>query len=215
MSEEASQSIRVPEYGRVFSGRPGVFAYLEAAIDALMPQADGPLRILDIGCGNGYWLGRMLERGHSTVGVDASAKRIEQARSDHPDGRFENLEVDTKLLETLGEEPFDLVVSTEVVEHLFQPADWAATCYAGLRPGGTLICSTPYHGWLKNVAIAASNRWDHHHHTLRQLGHIKFFSVDTLSQLLTRAGFAEIDWRGAGGMPFLWKCMVMSGVRPD
>ena len=156
----------------------------------------------------------MLELGHTTVGVDASGKRIAQARRDHPGARFENLEVDENLLEILGEEPFDLVVSTEVVEHLFLPSEWATTCFAALAPGGHLICSTPYHGWLKNVAIAGANRWDHHHHTLRNLGHIKFFSVATLSELLTKAGVADIRSRGAGGLPFLWKSLVMAGTRP-
>ena len=79
--------------------------------------------------------------------------------------------------------------------------------------GGLLVCSTPYHGYLKNVLISLANRWDRHHHTLRNLGHIKFFSVPTLTKLLTTAGFQEVQFRGAGGYPYLWKSMVFSGVR--
>jgi 2-polyprenyl-3-methyl-5-hydroxy-6-metoxy-1,4-benzoquinol methylase len=39
--------------------------------------------------------------------------------------------------------PFDLVLSTEVVEHCYAPRLWAAAAFTALRPGGLLIASTP------------------------------------------------------------------------
>ena len=38
------------------------------------------------------------------------------------------------------EEPFDIVISTEVVEHLYSPREWARACFAALRPGGRFVC---------------------------------------------------------------------------
>jgi 2-polyprenyl-6-hydroxyphenyl methylase/3-demethylubiquinone-9 3-methyltransferase len=204
----------LPEYGHVFSGPGGAFGYLEDSVAAFLPRADHGLRILDVGCGNGYWALRLAGSGHRVVGIDASAQRIENARREIPGARFERLEIGETLLQDLGEEPFDVVISTEVVEHLFQPAEWATTCFAALRPGGRLICLTPYHGYLKNLAIALTNTWDRHHHTLRRLGHIKFFSESTLRKLLEQIGFTDVRFRGAGRIPYLWKTMVMAGDRP-
>jgi hypothetical protein len=80
------------------------------------------------------------------------------------------MKVSEDLLTELGEEPFDLVVSTEVVEHLYSPHAWAIGCFRALRPSGTLVLSTPFHGWFKNVALAISGRLDDHHDALREGG---------------------------------------------
>lgn len=205
----------IPEYGHVFAGPDAAFPYLQEPVQSLLPHSDGPLRILDVGCGNGHWAVVLTAAGHRVVGIDASARRIEMARHKTPDARFERLDISERLLSDLGEEPFDAVISTEVVEHLFSPRTWAEACFAALRPGGRFVCSTPYHGWLKNVLIAASGRWDRHHHTLRAVGHIKFFSEATLRRLLANAGFCDISFRGAGGLPGLWKSMVMAADRPS
>ena len=211
---EAMSQSDIPDYGRVFSGPGGSFAFLEDAIAAFLPVQPASLRILDVGCGNGYWALRLADTGHRLVGIDASTKRIENARREAPGARFERLDIGNDLVSQLGEEPFDVVISTEVVEHLYLPNVWADACLSALKPGGRFICSTPYHGYLKNLAIALTGSWDRHHHTLRSLGHIKFFSQATLRELLDRSGFENIRIRGAGRLPYLWKSMVMAADRP-
>jgi 2-polyprenyl-6-hydroxyphenyl methylase/3-demethylubiquinone-9 3-methyltransferase len=124
------------------------------------------------------------------------------------------MEVSQTLLTDLGEESFDLIVSTEVVEHLYSPQTWAVGCFNALSPGGTLISSTPYHGWLKDVALAASGRLDRHHDALREGGHIKFFSRATLERLLREAGFEQIQFEGVGRLPAVWKSMVLAATKP-
>ena len=79
---------------------------------------------------------------------------------------------------------------------------------------GQLICSTPYHGYLKNLALSLVNKWDDHHNPLWDGGHIKFFSRDSLTRLLREAGLVNISFRGAGRLPYLWKSMVLAADRP-
>lgn len=50
--------------------------------------------------------------------------------------------------------------------------------------------------------------------SLRDDGHIKLWSRRTLSHLLAETGFQNIQFRGAGRLPFLWMTMVMSGDKP-
>jgi len=79
------------------------------------------VRILDVGCGNGFTCGESLKHDCQVVGVDLSQQGIEIARQAHPQGRFEVMAADDKLLHLLGEAPFDIVASTEVIEHLYSP----------------------------------------------------------------------------------------------
>lgn len=171
-------------------------------------------RVLDVGCGNGFWAGEFVKRGCTVVGIDPSTSGIGIARLTHPGARFEVMDVAEQLLTILNEKAFDLIVSTEVVEHLYSPQIWALGCFRALRPGGTLVLSTPYHGWLKNVALAASGKLDRHLDVLRVGGHIKFFSRVTLETLLTDSGFENIRFVGAGRLPMMWKSMVVAASRP-
>lgn len=171
-------------------------------------------RVLDVGCGNGYWAGEFLKRGSNVVGIDPSESGISLARTHYPEARFEIDYVTTDLPHRLNEDPFDLVISTEVVEHLYSPRTWAQACRACLKPGGHLICSTPYHGYWKNLAICLAGKWDSHHSVHFEGGHIKFFSRDTLARLLTEAGFTNITFAGAGRLPGFWKSMVLRARNP-
>jgi 2-polyprenyl-3-methyl-5-hydroxy-6-metoxy-1,4-benzoquinol methylase len=171
-------------------------------------------RVLDIGCGNGFLCGEFLKRGCKVVGTDLSTQGIELARQTYPSGRFELLGADANVLERLGEEPFDVVVSTEVVEHLYAPRHWAEGCFVALKRGGRLICTTPYHGYLKNLAISLFGKWDVHANPLWDGGHIKIWSKKTLSCLLMEAGFTNLEFRGAGRVPGLWMTMVAKAEKP-
>lgn len=171
-------------------------------------------RVLDVGCGNGFTCGEFLKLGCGVVGIDLSEQGIAIARQAYPQGRFELLGADVNVLTNLKVEPFDLVVSTEVVEHLYDPRSFARGCFAALKPGGRLICTTPYHGYLKNLVLAVTGKWDKHANPLWDGGHIKLWSRHTLSRLLTETGFTNIQFRGAGRLPFLWMTMVMSGDKP-
>jgi 2-polyprenyl-3-methyl-5-hydroxy-6-metoxy-1,4-benzoquinol methylase len=165
-------------------------------------------RILDVGCGNGFLCGEFLKRGCEAVGIDLSAQGIELARRTYPGGRFELLNTDDDLLERLHEPPFDIVISTEVVEHLYAPREWAKVCLDALKPGGRFICTTPYHGYLKNVLISLLGKWDTHANPLWDGGHIKLWSKKSLFALLTEVGFTNIQFRGAGRIPGLWMTMI-------
>lgn len=190
--------------------------YLWPALRAVLQRVDGPpggRRALDIGCGNGFICGRLADLGYAVSGFDASAEGVAQARRAHPQGRFEVLGVGADPAAVFGRD-WDLVVSTEVIEHLYAPRRLVADARALLRPGGLLVLSTPYHGYLKNLVLALSGRLDGHFTALWDGGHIKFFSRRTLSALLREAGFEVLAFRGAGRLPWLWASMVVAARKP-
>ncbi|HVX09732.1 MAG TPA: class I SAM-dependent methyltransferase [Pirellulales bacterium] len=178
--------------------------------EPLEPQT----RVLDVGCGNGSACGQFLRRGCKVVGIDLSRSGIEIARKAHPDGRFEVMAADEQLLANLDEAPFDLIISTEVVEHLYAPRRYARGCFAALKPGGRFICTTPYHGYIKNLAISLAGKWDTHANPLWDGGHIKLWSPRTLTALLTEVGFEDVRFCGVGRLPGLWMTMVACCYKP-
>ena len=196
------------------AGAPCTAAYLHKEVVALCGNLQPGTRVLDVGCGNGFLLRHFLARGCAVVGIDLSEEGIALARTTYTSGRFELLPADDRILELLAEEPFDVVISREVVEHLYAPRDFARGCFGALKPGGRFVCSTPYHGYLKNLLICLFNRFDSHFNPLWDCGHIKFWTVRTLHQLLAEVGFRDLRFRGAGRVPFLWKSIVVVAEKP-
>lgn len=165
------------------------------------------LRILDLGCGNGSLSHELAEQGHEVIGVEESVSGIELARKNYHNCTFIQGSIYDFPYEEVGNS-FDLVVSAEVIEHLFSPRELPRVAKKILKPNGNLIITTPYHGYLKNLALALSGRMDKHFTALWDGGHIKFFSVDSLQRLLTEEGYKNIQFKFGGGSPYLWKSML-------
>lgn len=182
-----------------------------------------PRRVVDLGSGNGTLSGLMAGAGYDVVGVEVDRLGVEFARKSFPSARFYNFGVQDDPAELLASEfpgtgldtdrGFDVAVSTEVVEHLYSPHQLPRYASRVLKPGGHLILSTPYHGYLKNLAIALLDKWDTHHTPLWHGGHIKFWSRTTLSRLFAENRFEVIGFSGVGRVPYLWKSMVLVAQR--
>jgi 2-polyprenyl-3-methyl-5-hydroxy-6-metoxy-1,4-benzoquinol methylase len=163
--------------------------------------------VCDLGCGNGYMAGHLSALGYDVTGVDASKTGITIAQNNYSTAKFIRSPIDSGL-EGIGLKDFDLVVSSDVVEHLYRPADLLEAAHAILRPNGQVIIGTPYHGYLKNLALSLTGKMDSHFTVLDEGGHIKFFSVKTLSELLKRHGFSDLRFTFYGRAPWLWKNMI-------
>jgi 2-polyprenyl-3-methyl-5-hydroxy-6-metoxy-1,4-benzoquinol methylase len=196
---------------------PCTQAFLLAPLRELLRQfAPHPgSHVLDLGCGNGALMAQLQQWGYQPVGVEPSISGIREARHRIPDLFLHQASADPDQLAALQLPPFDVVISTEVVEHVYMPRLWAAAAFQALKPGGLLICSTPYHGYLKNCALAFSGKLDSHFTALWDGGHIKFWSRSTLSTLLQEAGFDVEAFRGAGRFPWLWKSMLIAARKPQ
>jgi cyclopropane fatty-acyl-phospholipid synthase-like methyltransferase len=203
------------DYGFADEQASHMHTYFMPVILRLAGDLKPGTRVLDVGCGNGAACAEFIRRGCTVVGIDLSEQGIAVARKAYPEGRFELLAADADILNKLGEAPFDLVISTEVVEHLYDPRSYARGCFAAVKPGGVLICTTPYHGYFKNLVLAVLGKWDSHANPLWDGGHIKLWSRTTLGKLLTEAGFTDLVFQGIGRFPGLWMTMAMVAKRPN
>jgi ubiquinone biosynthesis O-methyltransferase len=175
-------------------------------------RSGGAKRVLDLGCGNGYFAKEMARIGFEVVAIDSSTSGIELAQREASPVRFEVASVYDDIVRNYGR--FDAVVSTEVVEHLYDPRTFVRNAFTALEEGGTLVLSTPYHGYLKNLALAITGKMDGHFTALWDHGHIKFFSRSTMTQLLEEAGFESVKIRGLGRIPPLAKTMLVTARKP-
>lgn len=169
-------------------------------------------RVFELGCGNGSVANVLTEQGWDVTGVDPSAEGIAQAKAHWPHLKLYTGSAYDNLTALYGK--FPVVTSLEVVEHVYSPRQYAATLFSLLEPGGVACISTPYHGYLKNLALALSGKMDSHFTALWDHGHIKFWSVKTLSELLREAGFIEIRFTRLGRIPALAKSMMAIARRP-
>jgi 2-polyprenyl-6-hydroxyphenyl methylase/3-demethylubiquinone-9 3-methyltransferase len=168
--------------------------------------------VFDLGAGNGALCRALLANGFEVVGMEPDEEGARFARANALGIRIYELTVEDDPVAILADWPgqFDVVVSTEVIEHLYAPDCLPNFARALIRPGGVLLITTPYHGYIKNLVISLFGKWDQHADPLVTGGHIKFFSRRTISALLERCGYEVVAFSGVGRIPFLWKSMVVT-----
>jgi 2-polyprenyl-3-methyl-5-hydroxy-6-metoxy-1,4-benzoquinol methylase len=153
-------------------------------------------RAFDLGCGGGSASRLLSDMGFAVTAVDVDANAVAVAARAHPNVTFAVGSGYDDLAARYGR--FPLVVSLDVIEHCFDPLAFARTFISLIAPGGVGMLSTPYHGYLKNLALAVSGRMDRHFTALNVGGHIKFFSIETLTTLLREAGAKDLQMSRLG-----------------
>ena len=204
-------TIQEADFGWVDSDPTEAHDYLlPAVVNSLKGLYGGRrIHILDLGCGNGYITARLAGLGHQVTGLDAAPDGISIAQTKYPGLNFRQCSIYEDEWLGVDDNSFDFVVSLEVVEHLIYPKKLFEKSYRLLRKGGHLLVSTPYHGYLKNLALSLANGWDKHFNVDWDGGHVKFFSRKTINRMATDAGFRNIRISGVGRLPLLWKSMIM------
>jgi 2-polyprenyl-3-methyl-5-hydroxy-6-metoxy-1,4-benzoquinol methylase len=132
--------------------------------------------LLDVGCGDAALL-RLLQRRYPRVaftGVDLSSVVIERNRASLPDMDFAVCNVAVDPLPG----PFDVVVCTEVLEHLDDPGTALASIARATRSGGHAVITTP------TGAV---------HATERHFGHTRHMTRTELALLAEGAGFDVVQ----------------------
>ena len=188
--------------------------YIVPEILKLIKEIDlsSDAKILDAGCGGGNLVYTLYNIGFKNVyGFDASKSGIDLAKRSFPDlsNRFFIHNAYEPKLSTGIPEKYDVIVSMEVIEHLYSPKTYLANIYTWLNDDGYLILTTPYHGYLKNLTITLLNKFDNHFNPLWEGGHIKFFSKGTMFNILKDSGLKPIKFTGCGRIHYFWKSMVI------
>lgn len=203
------------EYGFVDAEPDNSHGYLAPALSRLLEgEKRNHALLLDLGCGNGSLTSAVIPKGWEGVGIDMSASGVRRATVTFPRLKFHSLDVTGDLTAIPGFGSFDVVLSAEVVEHVYLPKLLLKNAYDALKPGGAAVFTTPYHGYWKNLVMALTGKLDAHFTVLWDCGHIKFWSRKTLTQGFEGVGFRVERFVGVGRVPYLWKSMILVARKP-
>ena len=158
--------------------------------DVAFHRRRGTGRLLDIGCNEGRGLRIHSSNGFRAEGLELNETAARVAR----DAGFK---VQTCLLEDFRpEEPFDVAVLSNVLEHSLEPQRMLSDVHRILGRGGQVWISCPNsQSWLRR---AFGRSWINWHVPF----HISHFSAKTMRQLLEQTGFVDIEIEDI--TPALW-----------
>jgi len=135
------------------------------------------LRILEIGCGMGYFTFALNRAGYSCEGIDISEEAITRARKWFgPYFRTMNI---FNIPDLPEEERYDVIFMTELIEHVEDPSAFIAAAKRLLTAGGMLIVTTPNKDWYQAPLLWASDI---------PPVHLSWFSEDGVRRLGARHG---------------------------
>lgn len=154
-----------------------------AAYDFCIPYIMNK-RVLEVGFGEGYGVGRLSENCSSYDAVDVTDEWIESAKRKYGKENVTFRLYDGKIL-PYGDQSFDVVISMQVIEHIKDYKNYLLEIKRVLRPSGMAILGTPN----KKAMISGVNPY-----------HYKEFSCDELKKELD-AFFKEVEIFGIFGSP--------------
>ena len=158
-------------------------------------------RLLDIGCGYGFFLREMQSRGWKVEGIE-----ISQAGRRYLRNRWD-IHVHSAPLEDLSlrENSFDVVTLFYVIEHVPHPVSLLTEVKRVLKPDGFALLRWPHSTPIVRILGPLSRKLDLYHTPY----HLYDFSPETIEKLLVLTGFGKIETRVGGhtrpcGMSSRW-----------
>lgn len=142
----------------------------------LLPATDG-LRVLDAGCGEGHLTQQMQRRrpGGAYFGADATTVALDKARARCPFGTFHLVELSAL---DFADEFFDVIVATEVLEHVIHYEAVIGELKRVLKPGGLLIVTFP------NEVLWTISRFVLRRRPVKIVDHVNSFSPQWMARLV-------------------------------
>jgi 2-polyprenyl-3-methyl-5-hydroxy-6-metoxy-1,4-benzoquinol methylase len=171
----------------------------ERAVERLSAHVPAPAKVVDVGCGEGAFSLRLVDSGYDVVGLDMIDA------DEHP-ARDEFTYVEVNLLDEAARaaflddhrERYDVVVLLEVIEHVRDPWQVLGFCRELLRPGGTLLLSTPnITSFFSRFRFLTSGRLHQFEPGDLSYGHINPMSAMMVATVLSETGFELVE-KGPG-----------------
>ncbi len=160
---------------------------LEALLAHLDPHLPAPRRLLDVGCGPGFFLEMAKQEGWNVLGVEPSRQAAAHARKlgvNVLEGFFGPV-----MAEMI--DPVHAVHMNNVLEHVPNPIELVETARRVLHPGGLVCVGVPndYNAFQRALREADGYKpwW------LAPPHHLNYFDFESLERLLTRQGFTVLD----------------------
>ena len=163
-------------------------------------------RVLDVGCGPGDLGCSLAGKQCHVTGWDLELDRINANRKFYHS--LEELDIEKQ---GFGNEKFDVMVFSDVLEHLIYPEKVLTKSSESLRPGGRVLISLPNVAFLDIRIGLLKGNWNYTNEGILARSHLKFYTLSTAGQLLMSSGFKVQDMEAE--IPIIhsaWKSVVYS-----
>lgn len=161
---------------------------------AAMPSG---VRVLDVGCGaGGVTLIANEGKGNDVHAIEPDRDRAAVARQ-------RGLRVHEGVLDEAyiaANESFDVVMSSDVLEHLVSPAETLQLFHRALRPGGTVLVSVPNVAHWSVRANLLIGRFNYEPLGIMDATHLRWFTSKSIARLFEDVGFEVISIRHTSGV---------------
>ena len=148
-----------------------------------------PLRILDVGCADGY-LGKILQKkGHAVTGIESNPEAAERACT-HYDV-FHRADIEAFAFPY--RQVFDYILFADVLEHLRDPAAVLRRSIPALKDSGKVIISVPnVANWIIRLGLLFGN-FDPADRGILDRTHLHFFTLRTLRNMMSEVSCRILD----------------------
>lgn len=132
--------------------------------------------ILDVGCG-GAWLAKaLIPKGKKVISMDISTTNPMRAVQQVASPLHWGLVADVYSL-PLKERSVDCIIASEIIEHVKDPQLFLAALYKALKPGGSLIVTTPFNETIGQSLCIHCNQLTPHN------AHIHSFTAEKIKSI--------------------------------
>ncbi len=148
--------------------------------------------VLEVGCATGYFTKALAERGCKVVGMELSPEAAAVAENWAERVVVGNVD-DTTLWDLVDDESFDVITFGDVLEHLQDPLAVLRVAKHKLKQSGFIVTSLPNvaHGDVRLSLLHGS--FPYRETGLLDRTHIRFFTLQTIRELLYDAGLVVVD----------------------
>ena len=114
-------------------------------------------RVLDVGCGRAWVAQHLCPKNYEVVSMDISLENTSGALKTYPFENHAAVVADVFSL-PFNENTFDVIIASEIIEHVVDPQAFVANLIRVLKPGGQLIVTTPYKEKIKYSLCVHCNK---------------------------------------------------------
>jgi 2-polyprenyl-3-methyl-5-hydroxy-6-metoxy-1,4-benzoquinol methylase len=157
-------------------------------------------RILDIGCGDGHFLAVAKRKGWQVFGTEYTDEAVTVSRA-------KGIEIHQGAIQDYVADQFDIITSFEVLEHINDGREHARKINSLLRNGGLFYFTTPNFNSFSRKTLGG--KWN----VIEYPEHLTYYTVRTVTKLLTEAGFEKQSIRTTGFSPQRFKLSSGTATR--
>jgi 2-polyprenyl-3-methyl-5-hydroxy-6-metoxy-1,4-benzoquinol methylase len=162
--------------------------------------ATSGLKVLEVGCSDGYIGSLFLKKNNEVYGLDIDKYKVDQAKKRGVKARIWDIESDSL---PYRNNYFDIVLLTDVIEHVFDTDQILMNIHSVLKNGGLLLVTTPNVASLARRIMLLFGINPHLEYSSRYMdflpgsvGHIRYYTHGNLKHQLEMHNFRDVITRG-------------------